>query len=152
MKKYRITEVVAHNARFDLNSLNATIRYATKSKVRYWFPYDTIIWDTMKMARSVMHKMPTYKKFCIENAFLTATGQLSTTAEDLYRFIIKDPSFKESHTGLEDSAIESQIMFYCYRQHKPMKKLLFENQQERPKPTPFQMELAKNLKNYPTIF
>lgn len=127
MATYRITEVVAHNARFDYNALNTIERWTTKSKYRYWFPYGTVVWDTMKMARDVIHKMPTYRKFCEENGFLTANGRLSTTAENLYRFIIKDPTFVESHTGLEDVQIEREIMFYCLRQHKKMRKKLWEN-------------------------
>jgi DNA polymerase III epsilon subunit-like protein len=126
LEAYGITEVVAHNARFDLNALNTIQRWTTKSKYRYWFPYGTEIWDTMKMARDVMHKMPTYRKFCKEHGFLTANGRLSATAENLYRFIIKDPHFVESHTGLEDVQIEREIMLYCFRQHKKMRKGLFE--------------------------
>ena len=126
MAEYNITEVCAHNARFDLNALNTIERWTTKSKYRYWFPFGTEIWDSMKMARSVIHKMPTYRKFCEKYGFLTKNGQLSTTAENLYRFIIKDPSFSESHTGLEDVQIEREIINYCYRQHKPMRKKLFE--------------------------
>ena len=139
MEMYGVTEVVAHNARFDLNALNTILRYTTKSKYRYWFPYGTIIWDTMKMARDVIHKMPTYKKFCEEYDLKTANGRLSTTAENLYRFIVNDPYFEESHTGLEDVQIEREIMFYCYRQHKPMRKLLFENQTE-PLPPPTELQ------------
>lgn len=125
ISKWNIKEVCAHNARFDYNSLNTTQRWTTKSKYRYWFPYGIEIWDTMKMARSVILQMPTYRRFCEENGFLTKSGRLSCTAESLYRFIIKDPTFVESHTGLEDVEIESQILAYCYRQHKAMKKKLF---------------------------
>lgn len=126
MELYHITEVVAHNARFDRDALDTIQRWTTKSKYRYWFPYGTEIWDTMKMARDVIHKMPTYRRFCEEHGFLTANGKLSATAENLYRFIIKDPTFVESHTGLEDVQIEREIMFYCFRQHKKMRKGLYE--------------------------
>ncbi len=126
MAEYHISEVVAHNARFDLNALNAIQRWTTKSKFRYWFPYGTEVWDTMKMARDVIHKMPTYRHFCEENGLLTKNGRLSTTAENLYRFIVKDTDFTESHTGLEDVQIEREILFYCFRQHKKMRKGLWE--------------------------
>ena len=33
MAEYHITEVVAHNARFDLNALNVILRYTTKSNI-----------------------------------------------------------------------------------------------------------------------
>ena len=147
MLQFGITEVVAHNARFDMNALNTTLRYITNSKYRYWFPYGTVFWDTMKMARDVIHQMPTYRQFCEDNGFLTANGRLSTTAENLYRFIIGDPQFQESHTGLEDVQIERVIMFYCYRQHKPMRKLLFENQEFIDPPTELQKQIMRLVKN-----
>lgn len=125
MEEYGITEVAAHNARFDVTALNVTRRWVTKSKWRYFFPYGTEIWCTMKMAQSVICKMPTYRKFCEQNGYLTKTGRLKVTAEILWRFISKDTSFQESHTGLEDVTIEAQILAYCYRQHKKMEKVLY---------------------------
>ena len=149
MAKYGIGEVVAHNARFDINALNTILRWTTKSKYRYWFPYGTVVWDTMKMARSVIHKMPTYRKFCEKHELLTASGRLPTTAETLYKYISRNPHFKESHTGLEDVQIEREIMFFCYRQHKPMKKLLWEDRGELlPPPTAIQKKIMKIVKGY----
>ena len=126
IKKYRIKEIAAHNARFDYNALNTTQRYTSKSKYRYWFPAGIEIWDTLKIARSVMGKMPTYRKWCEENGYITKNNQCRFTAEILYRFISKNNDFMESHTGLEDVRIEREILFYCLRQHKPMKKKLWE--------------------------
>ena len=126
IETYGITEVCAHNAYFDYNGLNVIQRWTTKSKYRYWFPRGIVIWDTMKMARDVMHKMPTYCRFCEENGLLTKNGKPSAKAEDLYRFIIKDPNFVEAHTGLEDVQIEREILWYCLRQHKKMRKCLWE--------------------------
>jgi DNA polymerase III epsilon subunit-like protein len=147
MEMYHITEVVAHNARFDLNALNVILRYVTKSKFRYWFPYGTEIWDTMKMARDVIHPMPSYRKFCEEFDLKTKNGRLSTTAESLYKFLLNDPYFEEEHTGLEDVQIEREIMFYCFRQHKPMRKLLFENKADPlPPPTELQKIIMRLVK------
>ena len=126
MKKYNCRIVCAHNARFDCNSLNNTQRWTTKSKFRYFFPHGVEWWDTLKMARSVMGKMPTYRKFCEENGYTTKTGKPRFTAEICYRFITKDTDFVESHTGLEDVEIETEILRYCHRQHKAMKKKLWE--------------------------
>lgn len=143
MEEYGITEVIAHNARFDINALNTLQRYMTHSKFRYWFPYGTIVLDTMKGARDVIHKMPTYKKFCEEHNYLTANGKLSTTAENLYRFIINSPGFVEEHRALQDVQIEREIFWYCRRQHKKMDMRLYANQEERPKPTEIQKQIMK---------
>ena len=125
MELYDTHIACAHNARFDINALNNIERWTTKSKYRYWFPYGTEIWDTLAMARSVIGKMPTYRKFCEENGYITKNGQLSMTAENLFRFISKNLEFEEDHMGLEDVLIEVQILRYCDRQHKAMKKRAF---------------------------
>lgn len=127
MKRYETNVVTAHNARFDLNALNSTARYLTKSKIRYFFPYGTEIWDTLKMSRDVVAKTPTYVRFCKEHGYITKYGQVRCTAEILFRYISKNNDFCESHTGLEDVEIERQILAYCFRKHKAMRKKLFEN-------------------------
>ena len=126
INKYDCKFVCAHNARFDYNSLNNTQRWTTKSRFRYFLPYGLEWWDTLKMARSVIGKMPTYQRFCAENGYTTKTGKPRFTAEICYRFITKDNTFVESHTGLEDVEIETEILRYCHRQHKAMKKKLWE--------------------------
>ena len=127
IKEFEVEEIFAHNMRFDYGTLITTQRWLTKSKYRYFFPKEIVICDTLKMARDVILKMPTYRKFCEKYGFLTKSGQLSAKAEDLYRFIIKDPNFIESHTGLEDVLIEKEILAYCYKQKKKMRKKLWEN-------------------------
>lgn len=122
MERYNSNIVIAHNARFDDGVLANTQRWLTKSKYRFFFPYGTEVWDTLKMARDVLSKMPTYKRFCEENGYLTKNGRLRFTAEIIFRFISKNNDFIESHTGLEDVDIERQIFAYLVRQHKKMRK------------------------------
>lgn len=151
MEFFNIKEVAAHNARFDLNALNNTFRYITKSKFRYWFPYDTIIWDTMRMARSVIHKMPTYIDFCTEHDYFSATGKPKTTAEILWRYISHNNDFIESHTGLEDVEIEAQIMAYCFKQHKQIDKELYPHKGKKDPPTDFQKMIMRSIKQNPVL-
>lgn len=125
VQEYNVKEIYAHNMRFDYGTLNNTQRWLTKSKYRYFFPYGLEICDTLKMARQVIGKMPTYQKFCKENGYLTKNNQLKFTAEILYRFISKDNDFVENHTGLEDVMIEKEILSYCYKQHKKMERKLW---------------------------
>jgi DNA polymerase III epsilon subunit-like protein len=125
MKLYEVKEVYAHNMRFDYGTLNNTQRWLTKSKYRFFFPYGTEICDTLKMSRQVIGQMPTYKRFCEENGYLTKNGRLRFTAEILYRFISKNNEFSENHTGLEDVLIEKEILAYCFKQHKKMVRKLW---------------------------
>jgi hypothetical protein len=125
IQEYNIKEVYAHNMRFDWGALTNTQRWLTKSKYRYFFPKNIIICDTLKMSKQVIGAMPTYRKFCEENNYLTKNGQLRFTAEILYRFISKNNDFIESHTGLEDVLIEKEILAYCFKQHKKMQRKLW---------------------------
>lgn len=152
LEKYGITEVCAHNAFFDHNAVNITQRYLTASKYRYFFPFGSVeFWDTWKMAKDVIVPMPTYVAFCEEHGYMVRPGKPRATAETLYRFISGIEDFEESHTGLEDVLIEAEILWYCFRQHKPMRKLLFENPKEFPQATPFQMAMLHSIKENPTI-
>ena len=127
IKEYDIKFVCAHNARFDHTSMNNSVRWETKSKIRYFFPRSVEWWDTLRMAREVVAKTPTYKAFCQKHGFMTKhkTPQVQVTAEVLYRYITNNPTFKESHTGLEDVLIEVEIFKYCRRKHQKMEKRLY---------------------------
>lgn len=127
MKRYNTNTVCAHNARFDYGATNNTQRWLTKSKYRYFLPYGTEVWDTMKMALDVVATMPTYKRFCEENGYMTKheTPRPQIKAEIIFRYITGDYDFKESHTGLEDVLIEKEILAYCFRKHKKMNKKLW---------------------------
>lgn len=127
MEEYSVSEVYTHNAYFDLIALNQTQRWVTKSKYRYFFPYETIICDTLKMCKYVLKPQKTYQKFCAENNYITKNNQLRLTAEIVYRYISRDKDFIESHTALEDVMIEKEILAYCYRAHKKMVKELWSN-------------------------
>lgn len=122
IKTYGITEVYAHNMRFDYGSLNNTERWLTKSKYRYFFPREVEICDTLKLARQLIATMPTYQRFCAENGYMTKhkNPKPRLTAEIIYRFISGNREFEEEHKGLEDCMIEKEILAYCYRKHKPM--------------------------------
>lgn len=129
MKRYETNIVCAHNARFDDGATKNTQRWLTKSKYRYFLPYGTEVWDTMKMSLDVVATMPTYKAFCEENGYMTRhkTPRPQVKAEVIYKFITGNNDFIESHTGLEDVLIEKEILAYCYRKHKKMRKKLYEN-------------------------
>ena len=110
---YNIKIFCAHNSRFDVNAVNITQRYLTKSKYRYFFPYGVEIWDTLKMARQTLKANERYENFCYENQFLTKQGRRRYTAEIIYRFLTNNLQFVESHTGLEDVLIEKEIFSFC---------------------------------------
>ncbi len=126
-KAYNIKAICAHNAAFDIDALNTTVRYLTGLDYIRALPQGIEIWDSMKMANSIFGKRPTYRKFCEDNGFMTkhATPRPRMTAEVLYRFITKDTTFEEEHTALADVVIETEIILACYRSHKKFNRVLY---------------------------
>lgn len=114
-KEYDVSAVVAHNIWFDIKTLNATLRYQTKSRMRFFLPYNMPILDTMKMANQVIGKTKEYIDFCQTNNYMTTheTPRPRLTAEILYRFLSGNNDFEEAHTGLADVEIESKIFLEC---------------------------------------
>ena len=61
-----------------------------------------------------------YRQFAKDNEMITASGKYySTTAEATYRFITNNTEFDESHTAIEDTEIESEILAHIFRKVKP---------------------------------
>lgn len=123
--KYNVKAIIAYNARFDYRSLTKSIRYITKSKIRYFLPYGIEIWDSMKMAQDTICKQKTYVKYCKKNGFICKNGVVKKTAETVYSYISGNPSFTEEHQGLDDVLIEVAITAKCFAQHKTMRRLAF---------------------------
>ena len=122
IKDYKIDTVCAYNAGFDRKALNNLIRYCTKSKYRWFFPYGIEFNCIWHMACQVLMARPTYINFCLKNELYSKSNNIMTSAECAYKYITWQTDFEESHTGLEDVKIEIEIMKYCYRQKKKMDK------------------------------
>ena len=121
MKKYDITDVFAYNAYFDKSGLDRTVRYLTKSNVRFFFPYNIEIHCIWHMATQVICQQKTYFEKAIAHNWISEKGNLQTSAEVVFAYISGNPDFQEEHTGLEDVTIETKIMAKCFAQHKKMK-------------------------------
>ena len=127
VRKYDVKIILAHNARFDYRSLNLTQRYLTASKYRYFFPFGVEIWDTLKMSREVLKSNADFEAFCWSNDYLTKRLCRRYTAEVIYRFLIGDTTFEESHTGLEDVLIEKEIFVFCLHEKPEINGALWED-------------------------
>lgn len=124
IKRYKVKAVCAYNANFDYTALNTTQRWLTKSKYRYFLPYGTEVFCIWHMACQTICMQKSYVRFCLENNLISPSGNIKTSAEAVYAYMTDNPTFDESHTGLQDVLIEVQIMAHCFRQHKRMDKTI----------------------------
>lgn len=106
--KYNVEGAYAFNSPFD----DKVFTYNCE-----WFkcnnPFDNMpIFDI----RGYVHHFivdDNYKSFCEDYGYFTDSGNYSTTAETVYRFITGNTDFIEDHTALSDSEIESAILLKC---------------------------------------
>lgn len=114
-EKYGISLVGAYNMNFDKRSLNNGIRYCTKSFLRWFFPYGTEFFDIWNGACTSFLRSKHFISWALKNGFVTPAGNIQTSAEVAYRYITKNVDFNESHTGLEDVEIETEILRKIYK-------------------------------------
>lgn len=123
MQYYNIKIVIAYNMRFDLNALNTTLRYITKSKHRYFFPRGIHKWCSWNMAKSTICKSKLYKDWARAHGLISGNNQPSTSAETVYKYLNFDSmDFKEEHTGLADVLIEVEIFARCMARRQKMRR------------------------------
>ena len=119
MADYNITKVFAYNCHFDINALNKSQRYITKSKYRWFFPRETEFCDIWNFACSTICQQKGYKDFCELNGYISNRGNnYRSSAECVYQFITNQNTFEELHQGLADVYIEYDILLKCYATHK----------------------------------
>ena len=122
LKTYKVEAVCAYNANFDYTALNTTQRWLTKSKYRYFLPYGTKVYCIWHMACQLICTQKNYIKFCLENGFVSPSGNIKTSAETVYAYMTNNADYDENHTGLEDVLIETKILAKCFAQHKRVEK------------------------------
>lgn len=122
MEKYNIKTICAYNAFFDINALNTTLRYVTKSKYRWFFPYGMEINCIWNMACQLLYTQKRFADFAIQYDYFSPSQNLRTSAEVGFRYLTNETQFTEEHQGLQDVLIECQIMAKCYAQHKKVNK------------------------------
>ena len=106
-KAFDVSLAFAFNSSFDEKVFNFNCD---------WFkcinPFENI---TVRDIRGFVHNFIVtrkYKEFCEENSYFTESGNYSTTAEIVYRFLFNE-NFVEEHTALADALIESEILSIC---------------------------------------
>ena len=114
---YSVQAVLAYNMAFDYLSTNTTQRYTTKSKYRYFIPYGVPIWCIWNMACNTICNSKKYVEWCLTVGEVSEKGNIKTSAETVYKYLLLDENFTESHTALEDVMIEAEIFATCVKRY-----------------------------------
>lgn len=106
---HNVTQAYAYNCGFDEKVFQWNCE---------WFkcnnPFDNIeILDIRGFVHNTIAFKKAYQDFCERLKLFTESGNYSTTAESVYRFVSGNIEFDEEHTALADSRIELEILRYC---------------------------------------
>ena len=107
-RNFDVEIAFAYNSSFDEKVFNFNCDWYKCNN-----PFDNI---PIKDIRGFAHHFlvdDQYKKFCEAYNFYTDSGNYSTTAETMYKYITEDINFSEAHTALEDARIETDILVAC---------------------------------------
>ena len=109
IKNYDVVGAYAYNSPFDDKVFNFNCD---------WFkcinPLESLpIFDIRGYVHKFIAFNSDYQQFCENNELFTDSGNYSTTAESLFRYITNNTDFEEEHTALSDSTIELQILINC---------------------------------------
>lgn len=107
--EFEITDAYAYNSAFDEKVFEFNCD---------WFktinPFDSVkVHDIRGYVMEKIANTQDYKDFCEEHQLFTESGNYSTTAEAVYRYISGNTEFIEEHTALADSEIECEILAEC---------------------------------------
>ena len=104
LKEYGVKHAYAYNSSFDEKVFDFNCDWYKCSN-----PFDTV---QVHDIRGYVHQFlidNDYKAFCEAHELFTESGNYSTTAEAVYRYLF-DCGFTEEHTALADSIIEAEIL------------------------------------------
>lgn len=116
-KECDVKSAWAFNCRFDEIALNNTCRTYSNGFAPWFIPYKLRLRDVWDYASNIT-STKAYLKYCVNNGLFTVTGNPSTSAESVYKFINDQHDFEEDHTALSDARIEYEILAAARKRHK----------------------------------
>lgn len=94
-----------------------TLNY-TENMQKYFYHKDVKELCIMSFACETILQSMKYAEFCDKYDLYTDKGNISTNAENVYRYLTNQPHFIEEHTGQDDTIIEAFILAECYKKNQ----------------------------------
>lgn len=124
---YEVREIWAYNASFDRDALNATTKAISNGFASFFVPYGVKWCCIQHAATQLICSSRKYYTFCLSNKFVSKSGNISTTAENVFRYLTNNAEFAEDHTALSDALIETEILRKCIKKKKKFNRSINRN-------------------------
>lgn len=107
---YGVRDVWAYNVSYDQAATNYTTAKASNGFKRFFAPYGTRYRDVWDYAGSTLCSTKKYVGWCIEHGFISASGNPSTSADTVGKYLRGSLYYEEQHTALSDAEDELRIL------------------------------------------
>lgn len=110
-KEFKVKQVWAFNALYDLKALNSTMHRLSNGFRNYFFPYGITIMDVWACSANTITCRKKYVQWTFDNGYYNKiSNNPKTSAEVIYRYLTDDNDFIERHTACADAEIEAFIL------------------------------------------
>lgn len=115
---YGVRDIWAYNAKYDQACTNFTMQCESNQFRRFWCPFGTQWRDIWDYAGSTICNTTKYVKWCRDNGFISPSGNPSTTADTVGKYLRKSMDYAEYHTALNDAEDELIILLAAMKRHQ----------------------------------
>lgn len=112
---YQVEDIWAYNVLYDQSATNYTTAKASNGFKRFFAPYGTRYRDVWDYAGSTICNTQKYVAWCIENGFVSASGNPSTSADTVGKYLRGSLEYQERHTALSDAEDELRILLAAFK-------------------------------------
>ena len=107
IKDFNVYRMFAYNSKFDSTAINVTHKYLynNTSELKYDIK---CLWSLSTQTFMATEK---FVLTAVENGWVSEKGNIKTSAEIAWRYLSGNHDFIEEHTALEDSLIETELLF-----------------------------------------
>lgn len=113
-KIHNVDTVAAYNLAFDRRVIINT----GKANNGFMAIHDKKLLDLWRVSCETLLQQKTYKKLATKLGWVSAAGNIQTSAEVAYRYGVGDWEFSESHTALDDALIETELLQKLFKLKK----------------------------------
>ena len=113
--EYKIKDVWAYNVKFDQAACNFTTSELSNRWRKFFAPYGTKWRDIWDYAGSTICNTRKYVKFCQSNGLVSPSGNPSTSADTVGKYLRGTLDYQEQHTALSDCEDELAILLAAFR-------------------------------------
>lgn len=112
---YQVRDIWAYNVLYDQSATNYTTAKASNGFKRFFAPYGTRYRDVWDYAGSTICNTQKYVQWCIDNGFVSASGNPSTSADTVGKYLRGSLEYQERHTALSDAEDELRILLAAFK-------------------------------------